>query len=342
VVYSFRAETTPRKLWYDQWRSDVIAAYGAALEILGVHPYFCDVTTFCRQALARQLPDLVAAFNLNAGIAPIAHWAFMPAVSAWCDVPPLPTSADVLIVGERKDTASLMARELGLTVPTTYDAGAIASIPGETELVAKPRDLGGSVGIFRMTALDLTSGKVQLQPGSLVQEFVSGLDLTVPVVFQPSTGRHRAVAGVLYIPSGDDPFGWIHDERTKLSRNGYDKVVIPIPSALEDRICRYAAHAELGPYSRLDMRVATQCLDPASQGFCVEDAYFLEVNPMPTLRRGINFLDVVASATFREAFETEYRAVEGVVGPEAETDLVALAVVLAIALVTIDADYSHA
>jgi hypothetical protein len=235
-----------------------------------------------------------------------------------------------------------MARELGLTVPTTYDAGAIASIPGETELVAKPRDLGGSVGIFRMTALDLTSGKVQLQPGSLVQEFVSGLDLTVPVVFQPSTGRHRAVAGVLYIPSGDDPFGWIHDERTKLSMSG-----VPANSVFErrrdgDDDLVVSVPAELGPYSRLDMRVATQCLDPASQGFCVEDAYFLEVNPMPTLRRGINFLDVVASATFREAFETEYRAVEGVVGPEAETDLVALAVVLAIALVTIDADYSHA
>ena len=334
VVYSFAAEASATKLWYDQWRSDVISAYGFALEALRIHPYFVDVTSFCRQAFDGTLPPLRCVFNLNAGVTPITHWAMMPAVAAWHGIPPLPVAADVLIVGERKDTATMLAASCGLPVPTNYSWSDVCGLPGDTQLIVKPRDLGGSVGMEKVNAASLQARGLEPHQPVVMQEFVSGLDLTVPIVFQPSTGRHRAVAGVVYLPDVDDPFSWVHDEQSKKGGVKYRKEVIPIPGWLEEKSAAFAATAELGAYSRLDLRIRTQCLDPADPAIWRGDIVFLEVNPLPTLRRDINFLNVVASDLFAAVFGEEYRIVrEFVGGRPAEWPL---ALVLALAMTTIE------
>lgn len=333
VVYSFAAETEPTKRWYDRWRSDVILAYGHGLEALHVHPYFVDVTSFCRQAFDGTLPALTCAFNLNAGLTPITHWAVMPAVAAWCGVPPLPVTADVLIVGERKDTANLLAASCGLCVPTGYRWSDLASLPSDAELIVKPRDLGGSVGMEKLSAGALLAREPNDRP-TVIQEFVHGLDLTVPIIFQPRTGRHRAVAGVLYLPDAEDPFSWIHDEKSKTGGCGYRKLVVALPPWLEEVATNFASVAELGAYSRLDLRIRTRSLNPLDPTFWRGDLLFLEVNPLPTLRRDINLLNVVASDLFQSVFCEELEAVQEVVGSQ-PSDL-SMALVLALAMTTIE------
>lgn len=331
IVYSFRAQESPERIWYDQWRSNVIAAYGSALEALGVEPYYVDVESFCRQAFSGALPDLHCVFNLNAGIAPIAHWALVPSVAAWCGLRPLPAEADVLIVGERKDTAALVAQSCGLRTPRIFRFDEIASLAPADLLVAKPRDLGGSVGVRLISAAELITK--QAQPGGqLVQEFVRGFDLTVPLVFQPSAGRHRAVCGVVYVPECARSDEWIHDEGSKRSGQGYRKQVVPLPLSLEEALCRFATVAELGPYARVDLRIAASG-PPDSPEFWNGEPYFIEVNPLPTLRPGINFLNVVSSDYFTDAFRVEFDGIRDVVsGREMELPL---ALVLGIAMATL-------
>lgn len=311
VVYGFSAASSPAKVWYDQWRSEVISSYGLALEALGVHPLFLDVTSFCRQALAKELPPLIGAFNLNAGITPIHHWCMVPSVAAWCGVTPYPVHADVLIANERKDLAALVAASVGLISPLQYDRPSLRALAPGTPLILKPRDLGGSVGVRRVSPSE-ADRKLRAEPTAIVQDFVPGLDITVPVVFHPTTGRHRAPAGILYLPDGAEGIHWMHDRGSKTRTQGYRKQVVPIPAELEARIAAFAAVAELGAFSRVDLRIATTNLHWQGDALWQSQIYFLEVNPLPTLRKGINFLDVVASDVFQAVFTEEAKAMRRV------------------------------
>lgn len=312
VVYGFSPERTARRVWYDQWRSNVIFAYGDALEGLAVEPLFVDVASFCRRALAGELAGLTCAFNLNAGITPISHWAMVPAVAEWCGIPPLPASAEVLIVGERKDTAALIARQAGFEVPTCYAAEEIAGLPAGSQLIVKPRDMGGSVGLFRTTSADFASLRLDPNTPMVIQEFIRGQDVTIPVVFQPTTGRHRAPAGVVYHAAAGDPRDWVHDRDTKTTDIGFRKEVIAIPRDIEEQVVRYAKLAELGPYARVDLRVRS--FEDGQEGAPSWDAVFLEVNPLPTLCRGVNFHDAIESEIFRAAFHEEADAFASALG----------------------------
>ncbi|MEM5494471.1 hypothetical protein [Hoeflea sp. AS16] len=195
VVYGFAPAGQFTQIWYDQWRSSVISSYGYALEELGLHPYFVDAAAFARQALDGSLPKVICAFNLNAGITPIHHWSMVPSVASWCGIKPFPSEADVLIVSERKDTASLIARECGLAVPKNFQKDELLSLNPLTPVMIKPRDLGGSVGLKRSTAGELAADKA-IQPTDVLQEFVRGFDLTIPVVWQPEVARENCTAGI--------------------------------------------------------------------------------------------------------------------------------------------------
>lgn len=303
VVYGFAPAGRFTQIWYDRWRSSVISSYGNALEELGLHPYFVDAATFARQALDGSLPEVICAFNLNAGITPIHHWSMVPSVASWCGIKPFPSEADVLIVGERKDTANLIARECGFAVPRTFHKEQLPLIPPDMPVIVKPRDLGGSVGLMRSTAGELVADDIS-QFTDVIQEFVRGFDLTIPVVWQPTQGRHRCVAGVIYLPE-DNSLDWYHSAETKKSRQGYSKQVIPIPAELEFMLVGFAKRIELGPYARIDIRV--QCA-PNAHGdidWVTADPIFIEVNPLPTIRHGINFLNVVEHEIFQSAFKSE-------------------------------------
>lgn len=335
VVYGFSPSGKFTQVWYDQWRSAVISSYGAALEELGLHPYFVDAASFARQALDGSLPKVACAFNLNAGITPIHHWSMVPSVASWCGITPFPSDADVLIVGERKDTATLIAQDCGLAVPRSFSKDDLPAQKPDEVVVLKPRDLGGSVGIRRHTISELAEDP-SLQDTDIIQQFVPGFDLTIPVVWQPTQGRHRCVAGVMYVPDNNSP-KWFHSAATKQSGQGYTKTVVPIPSELEAMLVRFAKRIELGPYSRIDLRVQYEPQAYGMVDWSTAKPFFIEVNPLPTLREGINFLNVVEHNTFRAAFDEEIGELYAKLGrtPSAH------AVVLACALATL-ADQSHA
>lgn len=327
VVYGFAPAGKFTQLWYDQWRSSVISSYGSALEELGVHPYFIDATSFARQALDGSLPKVVCAFNLNAGITPIHHWSMVPSVASWCGIKPFPSEADVLIVGERKDTASLIAQECGFSVPKSYRKHQLQTLDPDEPVVLKPRDLGGSVGLIRSTAGELATGE-SVQHTDIIQEFIFGFDLTIPVVWQPTTGKHRCVGGVMYVPENNSQ-DWYHSTHTKRSGQGYSKRIVVIPSRLESLLAVFAKRIELGPYARIDLRIRCNLDAVGNIDWKTAEPFFIEVNPLPTLRAGINFLNVVAHEIFQSAFENEIRGLTEVLGNPPSAHACVLACALA-------------
>lgn len=123
-------------------------------------------------------PKVVCAFNLNAAMTPIHHWSMVPSVASWCGIKPFPSEANVLIISERKDTASLIARECGIAVQKILRKDGPLSLNPLIPVIIKPRDLGGSVGLKRSTAGELAADEA-IQPTDVIQEFVRGFDLTI-------------------------------------------------------------------------------------------------------------------------------------------------------------------
>ncbi len=286
LVYSFAPKKTLKAIWYDKWQTDVISSYGRAIECLGASPFYIDVDTFCRLAFSDSLPILNCIFNLNAGITPISNWALVPSVACWKRIPIIPCDADTIILGERKDLSFLLAKNSGFQIPRTYDS---QSSVGQGNIIVKPRDLGGSVGIKIINLRE----QIDLEEHGkyIYQEFIPGFDLTVPVLFNPITDKLFAFPGILYLPECEEPWNWIHSEQSKIDFKGYKKVTVELPDTFKYSILKLAVDFGIDSYCRFDFRVKSENMVDVEMLFNDEmKLYFMEINPMPTLRFGINYL----------------------------------------------------
>lgn len=295
IVYSFAPAKRPTEIWYDRWQTEVLSFYGQAVQGLGAEPYFIDVNSFCERAVTGRLPELDFVVNLNAGVRPISNWALVPAVASWCDLPILPCEADVIIAGERKDLSNLLAERWGLRIPVTYTSQLLSKLPDAKRLLAKPRDLGGSEGIHLVESSDLKP-----RHDYLYQEMISGYDVTLPLLYDPLLNALAPLPPIAYRPSTDDP-SWFHSRETKLGGEGYQKVVVDLPADWRASLTTFASAFGIKTYCRLDLRVAATTWEGAFGESSTADLYFIEINPMPTLRKNINFL---SSLEHRERFTT--------------------------------------
>lgn len=304
LVYSFEAPSDPPGRWYDRWRTRVVMSYGEALERLSVRPYFCDIDTFCRQVSDNSLPGIDAVISLNAGVRPVSHFGLVPAVALWRGYPTIPSEADVILCGERKDVATLLAAESGLSVARSLFAKDAALLSKETTVIIKPRDLGGSFGLQVKTVGELQSDDFSVE--SIVQEFVEGYDVTVPVFFDAARGCLRADSGVLYQPQTDDPRRWVYDRKAKEAYVGgaddvpVNRIPMMISPDVEALIVKYCQQLGITCFARCDFRWAQD--EPDFQGAQItnEGLYFIEVNPLPTICVGLAFVEGVRASIERD------------------------------------------
>lgn len=299
LIYSFRAPNEPSSRWYDRWKTQVIMSYGEALERVGAHPFYCDIDTFCEKAFAKSLPNLDAAISLNAGVRPVSHFALVPAVAQWCQIPAIPCTADVVIAGERKDLGNLMARQRGLNVPKTFTRAEIKSAQSLPKLVKKPRDLGGSFGVAICSGNEICQADFGRE--SVIQEFIEGADVTIPIFHDEQEGGLCVGDATLYHPAIERPEEWFYDRHTKEAYvGGYapamvERRQVPVDQRLRHRIIEFATALGIDCFARLDFRV--RCSQPReADSLSADDAFFIEVNPMPTVCAGLAFVDGVRSS----------------------------------------------
>lgn len=304
LVYSLPQSDDPANRWYDRWRTRVIMSYGEALERIGAVPYYCDVNTFIDQISGGKLNTCEAVVSLNAGVRPVSHFALVPAVAQWFRKPIIPCTADTIIAGERKDLGNALASKAGLQVPRVYGPHEFAEAQAEARLVVKPRDLGGSFGLKSVDGNTLDPS--DFDGGKIVQAFVPGFDVTVPVFVDANTNALNVGDATVYVPNEADPTEWIYDRQAKEAYVGGSGVSAvtrkqhPLDPLATDRIRAYCTTVGVDCFARVDFRLNVNDLDHVAR-IDLGDLAFVEINPMPTVCVGLAFVESIRSWVDRDA-----------------------------------------
>lgn len=325
LVYSFPKISDPSSRWYDRWRSRVIMSYGEALERLEILPFYCDVDTFIEKAALGSLPSCDAAISLNAGVWPVSNFALVPAVAQWYQIPVVPCTADVIIAGERKDLANAMAVRAGLRVPKTYEQGGLSEARSERFVVVKPRDLGGSYGLQKTSGEHLN--EEDFNGGKIVQRFIPGYDVTVPVFTDATSGEIVVGDATVYFPSNADPTSWVYDRAAKDAYVGGEKVTsvvrhqFPLDEYARKQVIDLCSAIGVDCFARIDFRIELDKPD-VLKVITADRLYFIEINPMPTVCTGLAFIESFRSWAKRRFADGGANLAPGL-SPDDDYDLIA-------------------
>jgi len=303
LVYSYPKAKEPSDRWYDRWKTRVIMSYGEALERIGIFPFYCDVDTFCEKAFSASLPEIDAAFSLNAGVRPVSHFALVPAVAQWCEIPIIPCTADVIMAGERKDLGNNLAAQTKIRVPKVFNCSQIDEAKREDWLIVKPRDLGGSFGLKRIPGTTLRLEDFDF--ARIVQRFVRGYDVTIPVFLDAQIGQLVVGDATVYVPSNSNPTDWIYDRGAKEAYVGggdlteISRTQIPLDKDACTAIHDFAIMLGVDCFARIDFRLEADLLQGVD---CIslDQLSFIEVNPMPTVCTGLAFVESIRSLLSRK------------------------------------------
>jgi len=273
VIYSFEGEEASGFKHYHFWESDIISKWLVAIQNLRCRPYILDVRTFVEKSFAGTMPHLDFVLNLNCGGCELSPMALIPSICAFFNVPCIPCDAVSILTGENKLISNLVATATGLPVPRNLS-------PKEDAGIFRPTNLGSSIGIKRGPL----NGD---EPKGLYQEFISGYDITTPIVYNPITNKMNLMPTVLYIPDENTP-EWYLAESYKETRSGFTReTILSFSKELEEKYLKFIENMSINTYCRIDARIKCTSISELrtilKKPLSLKDIYFVEVNPMPTV-----------------------------------------------------------
>lgn len=271
VVYTFEGENASGFEHYHVWQSDVISKWLLAIQDLKCRPLILDVRTFVDKAIGGTLPNIDFVLNLNCGGCELSPMALIPSVCAFLHIPCIPCDASTILAGENKLMSNLIAKATGLQVPQTLEKDITGGI-------FRPLNLGSSIGVKREFS--------SLQKG-IYQEFISGYDITTPIVYNPVLQKMDIMPTVLYIAENDN-VEWFLGEECKNSRSGFTrKTIFDLSKELEKKYLELTQNIAINTFCRIDARIKCSSADELKsllkKPLQIKDVYFIEINPMPTV-----------------------------------------------------------
>ncbi len=283
LIYTFENENAPGFKHYDVWNSEVIIAWLTAINELKCIPYILDVKTFVSKAMNNTLPFINYAINLNAGNYDLSVAGLVPSVCSFLNIPCIPCDAVTTIVGEHKYFSNCIAENVNLNVPKE-----ITSDDQNTTSIIKPFNLGSSCGIEKNNGYKNIDG--------LCQEFIKGFDVSTPLLYNPLSEEIETLPPILYIPNNKDP-NWFFNSSLKDSHSGYTKNTIPLQNEVKEKFLEIANKFNIFTFCRIDSRIKCEnyeeLLSIKNEGVSLNHLYFLEINPTPTIKNNINFLNSI-------------------------------------------------
>jgi|SRR5579859_2077561 len=279
IAYAYESPRSPRNLWYDRWRYDVINDYVEAVSILGVEPFIIDVDSLIDSGkLKKEKIDFL--INLNSGATPISNLGLVPSLAEWNHVPCFPNSADVILAGERKDICKrIFSRWFNVPRDLTREEAE----SGLHSFIRKPKTMGNSQGVSRQIDLKLNDND------AIIEEFVPGYEITVPVFFDVETGKYCASSPIVYFPDVEKPSEWFLSYEEKMDNSVViDRKIYNLTRKFSDALVEASQFFQFQTIARFDFRWKTS--DPNSNVIDLNDVWFLEINCLPTLRANVNFL----------------------------------------------------
>lgn len=230
-----------------------------------------DVRTFADKAICGNLPNIDYVLNLNCGGCELSPMALIPSICAFFHIPCLPCDASTILAGENKFMSNLVAKATGLQVPQTLGKDIAGGI-------FRPLNLGSSIGVKR--------GFSSLQKG-IYQEFIPGYDITTPIVYNPVRQKMDIMPTVLYIAENDN-VEWFLGEECKDSRSGFTRqTIFNLSDELVEKYLELTQNIAINTFCRIDARIkcssSNELKSLLKNPLQLEDIYFIEINPMPTV-----------------------------------------------------------
>ncbi len=295
LTYNLKTEDTEEQAeLHARWEIDelcrAVAALGHAVTPLEVSGQPHQVI----EGILATDPDLV--FNVAEGRIGAAREAFYPGIFEQLKLPFTGSGSSVLHLNMDKQLSKTVVAARGVRVPrgvlvTPRDTG----LPEDLDypLILKPNYEGSSIGITQKSVVSSKAECEQLlgellarfPSGVVVEEFITGRELTVPLV----EAHPGEVLGVVEIEFDLDASGAafnIYDFTFKYG-GGSHHVSAHCPARLtEDEraavvdLARRAAHVmNYADYARVDIRLREDGVP-----------YFIEMNPLPSLEPDVSHM----------------------------------------------------
>jgi hypothetical protein len=279
IIYIFEGEDALGYEHYETWKTDVISSWLFAVEELHCLPLIMDIRTFVQKAMNKSLPYIDYVINLNNGSKIISTLGLVPSVCSFLNIPCIPCNTTTIVCGEHKKISNIIAENIGLNVPKSLQSS-------DTTGISRPIGLGSSLGVKRGFDNSMQSNEC------IYQEFIKGFDITTPILFDPITSELEVLPAILYTP---DEFNvdWFLGEDEKRLHRGYTKQVAQLSLKAKEIYIALAKEMGISSYCRIDARLYCQSVDELSVllngTIPLNKLYFLEINPMPTIKNNINF-----------------------------------------------------
>lgn len=288
IVYTYEGDSISGAEKYDFWEGDVISDWVHGAYELRTMPFIIDARTFVEKSMNHTLPPIDFVVDLNDGYYELSSLALIPSVCAYNRIPCIPCDASLLLMGEDKYISNILAQNFGFNLPNSF------SKPRE-DSISKPFCYGSSCGIVKGLVDNET-----LKKQTLIQEFIQGFDVTVPVLYCPTDDDMTVLPAVAYRPNNYDP-QWFLGEQEKKQHAGYQKQIVSIDNKTKENIKSFVKQIGVTTYCRIDFRcmcdTASKMKSILSSGCNWNDLKFIEINPLPTIKENINFLDSIANIT---------------------------------------------
>lgn len=278
VVYIYEGDTANGYSHYEAWRSDVISSWLSAIDALECFPLILDLRTFVYKAMNNSLPPIDYVVNLNNGSNNLSILGIIPSICAFLEIPCIPCDTYSIIVGENKAASNLIAYAKKMNVPKELDMS-------NPEGIFRPLNLGSSKGI----QLGIPE---KLPEEFLYQEFIEGYDITIPLLYSPSSDNLVVLPGILYYPETKTEKWFLDDER-KRTHGGYRKTPVTLDKTMDKQLIALAKSFSIKTFCRIDCRIRCSNQEDINEllhnPIDTSRLYFLEINPTPTIKDNINF-----------------------------------------------------
>ncbi len=274
VVYIFEGEDAPGFQHYHVWKSDVISGWLQAIQRLHCMPLIFDVRTFVEKAINRSIPPIDFVINLNCGSCELAPMGLIPSICGFLSVPCIPCSTLSILAGEDKYIATQIAKARGIQTPSEL-------LPNDPRGIYRPLNFGSSVGVKKgVCTADYRDGTYQ--------EFVPGFDITTPALYNPMTEKMELLPTVMISSETYNP-DWFYSEEANCLHTGLCRNILPaFQRELIEQYLDLIRAFSIQTFCRIDARVYWKTSTPIEEllnkSLGPKDVYFLEINPMPSIR----------------------------------------------------------
>ena len=203
IVYIFENDNASGFNHFFIWRGEVLTRWINAVYEIGCIPLIIDVREFVHKAMNKTLPHIDYVLNLNSGTTELSTMALVPSTCSSINIPCIPCNAVAIVTGEDKRLSNYIANSIGLNVPQELNE------LDNVDKIFRPINLGNSVGVSKYRNNDFKNG--------IWQEFITGYDITTPIVYNPISNQMDLLPTVMFLPNEQDN-NWFYGEKEKLSR----------------------------------------------------------------------------------------------------------------------------